>query len=418
MRICFVCSEYPPGPHGGLGTLTQVLARALVRAGHQVCVVGVYPPSYAARADTFEDRGVVVTRLLAPSHKGGWIRARGKLYSTIRTWVRQGQVDLVEVPDYQGWSAGWPSLEVPVIVRLNGSATYFSNELGRHAGRTTRWIEWAALRRADAWISASRYLLQRTAEVFGLGPKHSAVVYNSVDVPSAEWQGAPRQPDRVVFAGTLTPKKGIISLIKAWPAVLRACPRARLDVYGKAADDVRAFVAEIPSMLGSAADTISFHGHVPVEQVEAAFQQARVAVLPSYAEGFALAPLHAMACGCATIYSRRGSGPELIDHGHNGLLVEPDRPEEIADAVIRLLRDDAFAERLGRAGRAHVAHYFSVEALLAMNEAFYQKVLERYPGATNRHTMHALRRGAGWLDRGGRRTRQFYGLRDRRRERF
>jgi hypothetical protein len=42
MRVCFLCNEYPPGPHGGIGTFTQMLARALVQAGHQAWVIGRY----------------------------------------------------------------------------------------------------------------------------------------------------------------------------------------------------------------------------------------------------------------------------------------------------------------------------------------------------------------------------------------
>ncbi len=42
-------------------------------------------------------------------------------------------------------------------------------------------------------------------------------------------------------------------------------------------------------------------------------------------------------CCCTSIYSRRGSGPELIEDGRDGLLIEPDRPDEIAEAIIRLL---------------------------------------------------------------------------------
>jgi hypothetical protein len=46
LELCFICSEYPPGPHGGIGTMTQVLARALVARGHGVRVIGVYQRDY------------------------------------------------------------------------------------------------------------------------------------------------------------------------------------------------------------------------------------------------------------------------------------------------------------------------------------------------------------------------------------
>ncbi len=66
-------------------------------------------------------------------------------------------------------------------------------------------------------------------------------------------------------------------------------------------------------------------------------------MFPSYAEAFALAPLEAMAAGCPTVYSQRGSGPELIENNRDGLLVEPDQPGEIAETIIRVLEDNNLA---------------------------------------------------------------------------
>ena len=63
---------------------------------------------------------------------------------------------------------------------------------------------------------------------------------------------------------------------------------------------------------------------MPLGALVEEFQRARVIVLPSYAEGFSLTPLHAMAAGCPTVYTSRGSGPEVIEDGRDGLLIDPD----------------------------------------------------------------------------------------------
>jgi glycosyltransferase involved in cell wall biosynthesis len=126
------------------------------------------------------------------------------------------------------------------------------------------------------------------------------------------------------------------------------------------------------------ARSVHFHGHVPLDELLAEFQTARLAVLPSYAEGFALTPLHAMAAACPTVYTRRGSGPELIEDGKNGLLIDPARPHEIAEAILRLLEDDELADRLGHAGRRHIEENFSLEPILRQNETFYEECLRRF----------------------------------------
>ena len=136
--------------------------------------------------------------------------------------------------------------------------------------------------------------------------------------------------------------------------------------------------------LGDAPEgSVQFHGHVALEQLERAFREARVAVMPSYAEGFALTPLHAMACGCPTVFTKRSSGQELISHGESGLLVDPDRPDEIADTIVTLLQDGALAERIGSAGRARIARDFSAEGWGARNELFYTQCVADFKRAVN-----------------------------------
>jgi glycosyltransferase involved in cell wall biosynthesis len=130
--------------------------------------------------------------------------------------------------------------------------------------------------------------------------------------------------------------------------------------------------------------SVKFHGHVSREQLEAAFRSAAAAVFPSYAEAFAIAPLEAMAGGCPTIYSIRGSGPEALEDGKEGVLVDPDRPEELASAIIRLLSDRGFAECLGEAGRRRIGQHFSLPAQLLRNVEFYGTCIEEFH-ATNRN---------------------------------
>src|SRR5262245_51956678 len=104
MRLCFICNEYPPGPHGGIGTFTQVMARSLVRAGHEVRVVGAYPRDYHAPAYE-NDHGVEVWRFHGATHRLGKLRARYRIFRSLSRWNRDGQIDLVEAPDWEGWIA-------------------------------------------------------------------------------------------------------------------------------------------------------------------------------------------------------------------------------------------------------------------------------------------------------------------------
>lgn len=376
MRICFLCSEYPPGPHGGIGTFTRVLARALVGAGHPVRVVGAYPVSYPA-PDREEDLGVEVHRLRVPAGRFGWLAARLAEYRVVKRWADAGEIDIVDMPDWEGPACGWPPLRVPVAVRLNGSATYFAAELGKPVRRSAYFIERASLRRADAWSAASVYIAEKTATIFGLEPSDVTTLYNPVEEPVDE-PGIERGEAEVVFTGTLTEKKGVVSLVKAWPLVLEKIPDARLHFYGKdgSAPGIPSMRAHLVALLPETArGSVVFHGHVERTELKAALRRARAAVFPSYAESFGIAPFEAMGTACPTIYSRRGPGPELVRDGVDGLLVEPGNPEEIAGAILRLLGDDVLARRLGVAGRERVKERFSINRLLPQNLEFFARCL-------------------------------------------
>lgn len=379
MKVCFVCSEYPPGPHGGIGTMTRLLARALVKNGHQVRSVGIYPDWYHA-PEYEEDQGVRVWRIPEAKHTFGWGFSRLALYKRLAGWVRSGEVDVIEVPDYQGWAAGWRPLAAPVVVRMNGTLAYFAAELHTRCSPIAYHLERASFRRADYTCSVSRYTAEKTERVFNMPLGQCAVLYNPVELPpQVVASAAPR--NRVVFSGTLTAKKGIVSLVKAWPSIVKSMPDFELHVFGKdgkAADggSMQNFLSSLLS--NGSRSSVHFHGHVSREALFDAYRNAAAAVFPSYAEAFAIAPLEAMACGCPTVYSTRGSGPELLSTGREGFLVDPDEPSQIAQAVLSLAQNPEAARRMGEAGRLRVSQTFALDRLIAQNEEFYQRCIDDF----------------------------------------
>jgi len=377
-KICFVCDEYPPGPHGGIGTFVQMIARALVGEGHEVKVIGVYPHAYPA-PDHEVDQGVQVLRLRCPVWRLGWVWGRYRVFRQVASWAHSREIELVEVVDYAGPAAMWPKLPIPVVARLHGSASYFARELNTKVKPTLFWLERSSLRRADFSCSVSHYAAKKTSELFDLPKCPDAVLYNFIDSIGSD-QSSQRSERNVVFSGTLTYKKGIVPLIKAWRSVLAKRDDAVLHVYGK--DGLTYDGQSMKSMLQSElpeADrkSVRFHGHTDRTELISALSKARLGVFPSYAESFGLAPAESMATGCPTIYSQRGCGGELLRDGQDGLLVDPDQPDAIAEAIVRLMEDDQLAGQLGAAGQQRIRDEFSVEALMPRNISFYRQCIER-----------------------------------------
>lgn len=386
MKVCYLCNEYPPGKHGGIGTVTQTLARSLISEGHEVNVIGIYK-DLKSNCVTENDHGVQVVRLRATKSPIPfyWIFDRIRIFLLIKTMIKNREIDLVEVPDWEGWAAYWPKLPIPVIIRVHGSSSYFQSELSAPLSKTTFHLERASLRRADFWCSVSKYAAQKTKAVFKLESNTNAILYNPVDTYIDDSVQFTRSQKKVVFTGTLTLKKGVVSLINAWPKVVEKNPHAKLDMYGKdgkteVGESMQSFLTErLPPEIRN---SVTFFGHVEKEVILQALKSARVAVFPSFAEAFAMAPLEAMACGCPTIYTKLGPGPELIQDGVNGLLIDPYDSQSIVDAIVSILDDNHLANRLGSCGRDQIRNYLSISKIIPLNIKYYQDSIKRFIDST------------------------------------
>ena len=117
---------------------------------------------------------------------------------------------------------------------------------------------------------------------------------------------------------------------------------------------------ELASELG-VADQAHFLGYCELEAVRALLQGCSFFVLPSRSEPFGIVILEAMAVGKAVVATRVGGIPEFVSDGENGILVEPDDPQALAEALCKVAGDPALRERLGKAGQATVAGGFTTE---------------------------------------------------------
>ncbi len=137
MNIGFICNELAPANVGGIGTFTVELIRGLNDSGHRVHVVSL------DRQISETNCEIMSPNLTIHRVRGRKGRLRGylnrfKLFSLIRKLALQGQIDIVEVPDFEGWCAGWPHLPIPVVVRLHGSVSFFAAEMRRAIPRSVR----------------------------------------------------------------------------------------------------------------------------------------------------------------------------------------------------------------------------------------------------------------------------------------
>lgn len=397
MNILYCCEEYPPGKNGGIGSMVKLLATQLAAQGHQVYVVGLYPHGYGG-ADCEEDGGVKVFRLRYATDRRlirndfsftdnllyrflrftgllNWDTRRSsqRLFAKIQQLVQDHAINIIEMPDWNTFlhhtrsPMALPDLGAPLVVKFHGNHSYLRHQASQPVDPVIFEAEKGLLQKATALVAVSQYTAQQTAALFQL-QKPIKVLYNGIQLPPDN--KAAIVEGKIVFAGALSANKGVPVLLQAWNLVHRQYPQATLHLYGKGP------VQQLKKILqGHAAQSVQFYGHVPKQTVLEAFATATAAVFPSQAECFALAPLEAMASGCAVVYTRQSSGPELIIDGENGLLVDPNSADEIAAAIMQLLQNHDLRKRLAAAGKATVAQKFNIEAIAQQHLEFYDSVI-------------------------------------------
>ena len=176
-----------------------------------------------------------------------------------------------------------------------------------------------------------------------------------------------------VYAGRLTPEKGVATLLKAHALLGREQgPTSRLTILGDGPlrKDLATGSAGNAGNAGNA--NVEFLGHRPKEEVLQRLRGARAVVIPSeWHEGFPLSVIEAMAMGRPVIASRMAGPLEIVKDGETGLLFDAGNAEQLAACMRRLQDDRQLAERLGRAGQARFAVEYTADA-------GYRRLLENF----------------------------------------
>jgi phosphatidylinositol alpha-1,6-mannosyltransferase len=204
---------------------------------------------------------------------------------------------------------------------------------------------------------------RRKADAFhgGFGRSRVCWLATEEDHPPPPAPALAERPPAVLIVGRLVGDrpKGHRELIACWPQVVAAVPQATLHVVGSGPD--RAALEAVASA-SSAARAIKFHGFVPDRDLAGHYAAARVYVMPSRGEGFGLVYVEAMRHGLPVIGSVHDAAREVIQHGTTGYVLDQDRPDELTEAIVRLLREPEHAAELGEAGRQRWAEHFRYAA--------------------------------------------------------
>lgn len=229
-----------------------------------------------------------------------------------------------------------------VVVDVHGdwrrTADTYGSRARRLLGPLANRVALAGIRRADAVRTISQYTADLVREA---GVEPAAVVPTWTDLGAFLRPPVPLpERRRALFVGALEPAKGIDTLGAAWRLVATRLPDAELHVVGSGSR------ARLVEELG-----VRWDPSLSPPEVARALDEAMVLVLPSRTEGLGRVAIEALCRGRPVVGSRVGGIADVVEHDATGLLVEPDDPDALADALVRALSDRALAERLAAAAR-------------------------------------------------------------------
>ena len=381
MKIAFLTPEYPhvlTGNSGGIGTSIKNLAVGLVAAGCEVRVL-VYGQDQDA---VFKDENVVVQQIKNIKIKGlSWFFTRKKIERIINQLYKNNQVDLVEAPDWTGITSFISPKKCPIVIRLNGSDTYFCNLDHRKVKWKNKFHEKRALQKADALLSVSQFTADQTNAVFGLNKKFT-IIPNSIDV-SAFNQNKDNVviTNTVLYFGSLIRKKGLLELPFIFNELVALNPTVQLVIVGKDVPDIISGAASTREMMQElftpeALLRVNYVGAVPYTTIQQHINAATVCVFPSFAEALPVSWIEAMALSKPLVASNIGWASDVIDDDINGFLVHPKEHSLYAAKINSILENAVLQQKLGLAAREKAIAKFSIAVVAKQSMHFYKTVIQ------------------------------------------
>lgn len=350
MKIGVVSGIFHPEP-GGVATYLHHLLPHFVAVGHEVRLL-TYGES------TQDDYGYTVRRI---SRRGG--RLRRFAHFTRESLALAQWADVLYVV---GYALPLPLMRLftrRIVLRVVADAAWEYADRNKHTTLDVQQYQSAklpplleayrryyhfAVRRADAIIMPSEHVA-RLVRGWGVPPHKLHVIYNAVpdpglsDTPRESLRrelGLPLDVPLLVSIARLTPVKGVDVALTALPMIGHD---AKLIIVG---DGPQQAALEAMAPAGRAL----FVGHQDHDQALRYLRAADVFVLSSRTEGLSHVLLEALAVRTPAVATRVGGNPEVLIHDQDGLLVPPEDPRALADAINRLLDHPDEAARLSRAG--------------------------------------------------------------------
>lgn len=378
-RVLFICGDLNPNDLGGAEVHIVEVIKKLAERGHK-CEVFVGDDD--GIKEIFTDKNITVHTVCYKKVKNfysiAYLRAAWKV---IWKFLKKNKVDILHAKQVYPYAYLGARLSkqfgIPLYVTVQNPLAYKEEMVVK--GGMMKFVQkfwlWLAgryvrlgLREADICGCVSQYSEKRAID---LGAGKTVIVPNGVDVGVFKPVSGRKDSYKVVTTSTLIPRNGIDVLIRAFSAVAAEFEEAMLEIAGEGPmeDELRSLVGRL-----QIEKQVKFLGTIPHKDVPELLQSADLFVRPSRAEGFGVSFIEAMACGVPVITCPSGGITDFVVDSETGLFVEPDAPDELASAMIGVLRDRGKLSNLKKNALKMVKKRYSWEKIVDQIEEAYNAV--------------------------------------------
>lgn len=391
MRVLMLSWEYPPHVIGGLGKHVAELLPAQAGLGLEVHLV---TPRLAG-GEPQEHIGPAVVHRVEPAPQSeanfytyAWQTNLLLEERASRLWSELGGFDIIHAHD---WLVAFSACALKRVYHTPLVATIHATERGRGRGelhgeqsRAINDVEWWLTYEAWRVICCSQYMAEEVRSYFGTPADKIDVIPNGVDpTPFQQWEGVDLSAFRATYAlpeekivfyvGRIVFEKGVETLVRAVPLVLKDFPQAKFVIAGTGPhlETVQRLAWEL-----GVGPKVLFTGRISDEDRNRLFKVADCAVFPSLYEPFGIVALEAMAAKCPVVVSEVGGLKEVVQHAETGITVYPGDPNSVAWGILHTLQHPEWTRLRVENAYRKVLEEYNWPRIAGLTIGVYQRVVE------------------------------------------
>jgi len=362
-----------PNFRGGGNILAHKLCDEFFKKGHDVTGIFLSPEEFLNKTEGFNYNIIVI--------KGSKI----PFINLFRCWkalisiFKMGEPDVVISLGYEGLPVSYIKKKAFFIAASHSpwlryfgikdlifsKKLFFPSLWGKWLFDASFFLDRMTKMRADVIQSSCRFGIDQCINIYGIPSEKTSVIPNGIDVNQFFIQKRTDEKN-IIFWGGSVEYKGLDILVQAMPEVLKQHSDANVIIVGDMTDQRGKMILNNASNL-KVVGKLVMKGLIPQGQVKDCYKNIFLTVIPSRLDLSPMVALESMASGVPIVASNVGGLSELVINKENGLIVEKENPQKLAEAIIYLFNNPIKAEEMGIRGRK-----------IAEEEFIWEKIVEKF----------------------------------------